>query len=1246
MALWEILEEFLKILSLTNTYLPHVGGVARSVELFKTEFEKLGHEVMIVAPEFSGQDPNEKNVIRLPALQNFNGSDFSVRLPFPGLLLTQLGEFKPDIVHAHHPFLLGETALRVAGLFDVPLVFTHHTMFENYTHYVPGDSPSLKRFVVDLSTSFANLADHVFSPSESVASVIRERGVETPVSVIPTGVDLEAFKKGSRTKVRDKLGIQPEDFVVGHLGRLSKEKNLIFLAQAIKRFLIKNKKSYFIVAGSGPDEEQIKKILDHRKVRDRVFFLGVVKGQEIVDFYHSIDVFAFSSFSETQGLVLTEAMAARIPVIAIDAPGAREVVDDGKNGLLLPTEDLHAFRQAIEVFARMSPSEMTRFKEAAFQTATEFSSEVCAKRAIKVYETLISETPPTDQAPSTNREMEHSSWEAILRCIETEWDIWAERVHLIGASIHKAYLEAIPIWGWIRRSWRWCLRWLNRSEWAIRLFDLSRSEGTAGEPGLILIQFDGLSKVEFEKAIQRRKLRFTKRILYREGYQLQSLYSGIPSTTPAFQGELFYGEKNAVVAFSFLDKEENKIVRMLDPLPSSKVQSRLGQLGQGLLEGGSSYSNIYTGGAKEAHYCAPVLGWREFFKTFNPLSFLGFLCFHFPSVIRVGWELIREFFVAGIDCLRGTLRGQDFWTELKFIPMRVTVCVFLRELVTVGACVDVARGLPIIHLNLLGYDEQAHRRGPHSAFAHRALQGMDRSVKKIWKQAHRSQRREYQVWIYSDHGQELVIPYSQLGEGSIEEAISKELNILKAENETSQKGLLHGIQSQRSLWLGRKAIKRILSHSDRGDYFREDSSIQLAALGPLGHFYTQEKLSSKEKQALAEGWVERLGIPLVFFVDEQNQSFAVNDQGCFDLKKDAARILGEKHPYLNSVRDDLHDLCLHENAGDLILSGWNPNGEPISFPLENGAHAGPGYRETEAFALLPAEIRFQETDLPLRALSLRRSALETLGRVRLASMEERSQQRSSTVRVMTYNVHSCIGTDGKLSPHRVARMIASVDADIIALQELDVGRPRSGSRDQAEELARMLEMEYHFHPAFEIEDEKYGICVLSKFPLTLRKSGPLPAKNQKTEPRGVLWVSAQVGEQEIEIFNTHFGLSPKERALQVDALLSADWLDHPDGRGLKIICGDFNAIPRSYVHQKLNARYRDAQEIPESHSPLPTWSSHHPVRRIDHIFVDKKIQITKAEVPRFRLARLASDHLPLIVEFNLQSIEGNAEYTN
>jgi 1,2-diacylglycerol 3-alpha-glucosyltransferase len=406
----------MNILMVTNTYTPHVGGVARSVATFAEEYRRRGHRVLIVAPVFAALPAQEQDVIRVPAVQNFNGSDFSAVLLPPRNLAEAVDAFRPDLVHSHHPFLLGTTALRLARSRGLPLVFTHHTLYERYTHYVPGDSPALKRFVVRLSTNYANLCATVFAPSESIRALLRERGVTTPIVVVPTGSRLEQYR-GDGGSFRDAVGIPRNATVVGHVGRLAEEKNLGFLARSMASFLATAPEAYALIVGDGPSRKAMEEIFRNAGV-DRVHFSGVLQSSHLASAYNAMDVFAFSSLSETQGLVLVEAMAAGVPVVALDAPGAREVVRDKVNGRLLPSADEAAFRDALEWVVSRSASERSALRRAIRRTAEAFSHQTTAEQALNTYQALI-------RHPISLSMNDEDAWGRTIRRLRAEWDIAA-----------------------------------------------------------------------------------------------------------------------------------------------------------------------------------------------------------------------------------------------------------------------------------------------------------------------------------------------------------------------------------------------------------------------------------------------------------------------------------------------------------------------------------------------------------------------------------------------------------------------------------------------------------------------------------------------------------------------------------------------------------------------------------------------------------------------------------------------------
>lgn len=413
----------MKIAMFTNTYLPHVGGVARSVKTLEDACRGLGHQVRVIAPEFTGEEESP-DVLRVPAIQNFNGSDFSVRLPFSNVISDFIEEFQPDLIHSHHPFLLGDAALREAWKTHVPIVFTHHTLYERYTHYVPLDSPMLKRVVIQLATEYCNLCNHIIAPSESIEKLLLDRGVTTPIRVIPTGIDTGAFAAGNGARFREKAGIPRDAKVIGHVGRLAQEKNLIFLGEAVAQCLKETPEAVFLVVGDGDDRVEMLRMFDARQVHAA----GKLTGTDLADAYAAMDWFVFASQSETQGLVLAEAMAAGKPVVALDGPGVREIVCSGSNGLLLDGHaSVHEFSAAV-LSLMQDPERSHEMTENARLTADGFSAERCVRRVLDCYETAIAEHIPNGNA-------DPMPWDRLLERIGNEWELLAAKFSAAAAGV-------------------------------------------------------------------------------------------------------------------------------------------------------------------------------------------------------------------------------------------------------------------------------------------------------------------------------------------------------------------------------------------------------------------------------------------------------------------------------------------------------------------------------------------------------------------------------------------------------------------------------------------------------------------------------------------------------------------------------------------------------------------------------------------------------------------------------------------
>ena len=241
----------------------------------------------------------------------------------------------------------------------------------------------------------------------------------------------------------------------------------------------------------------------------------------------------------------------------------------------------------------------------------------------------------------------------------------------------------------------------------------------------------------------------------------------------------------------------------------------------------------------------------------------------------------------------------------------------------------------------------------------------------------------------------------------------------------------------------------------------------------------------------------------------------------------------------------------------------------------------------------------------------------------------------TTFRVMTYNVHSCVGTDGKLDPSRIAEVIARSSADIVALQELDVGQKRTDGLHQPEWLAERLSMFVHFTAARRCDEGHYGNAILSRHPLSVMSEGNLARRSG--EQRAVQWVKVSIGELEINVMNTHLSVQFRERLLQIQQLLGAEWIAKSEGHLPLVVCGDLNSSRFSPVYRGLRRDLVDAQRANGARA-VATWPSRRPLFRIDHLFTSRSIAVLRCEVPRDRLTMLASDHLPLLAELRCGAV--------
>lgn len=767
-------------------------------------------------------------------------------------------------------------------------------------------------------------------------------------------------------------------------------------------------------------------------------------------------------------------------------------------------------------------------------------------------------------------------------------------------------------------------RRFSRSEWAIRRFRFPVSNDTDEEPGLLLVQIDGLSRRQMEAAVAAGRMPFLARLIKRSGYELHTFYPGAPSTTPAVQAELYYGVRAGVPAFSFLDRERGEMGSMFNSDWAQRFEKEFSASAEGLLKGGSSWSNIYTGGAaaEESHFCVATLGLATLWRTGKIGSSLLFLILEIPAVLRISFLMALEFLLGLGDALAGIVRGRHAFLELGMLLSRMGVGIGLREVVTVGAKVDLARGQPIVHVNFLGYDELSHRRGPDSAFAHWSLRGIDSAIRNLTLEAHRSRRRDYQVWIFSDHGQERTRSLNTIVPGGLEAVVSEALEGVKKHRPDKPRPSPGWPLTRRK-------------EDVPATVFSGEKPFAIAAMGPVGHLYFAQPPDDDAKTALALRLIKK--VPGVLRVTQKGTVVWHHPEGESLLPENLPPPLTNHPPALRrELITDLIGFAKTKNAGDLIILGWGHPGDPWTFASERGSHAGPGLDETQGFLLVPPATQLPEGAKDfVRPAGLRAAALALLGREPLGEKPIKLPTPPEGLTVLSYNVHSCIGMDGRVSPRRIARAIAQQGADLVALQELDHGRPRSRAEDQAGAIAAQLGYHLAFCPAVIHGEEQYGHALLSRWPLEVVKTGSLPSLPGGfwPEPRAALWVRVHLHDFVLNVLSTHLGLTAAERLKQMSAILGDEWLGPVLDKEPVILCGDFNLTPGSPAHRLAATRLKDvAHEIKRG---VKTFSSIRLVAQLDHIFVSPHFVPESVFAAQNDLTRVASDHLPLIARLRL-----------
>jgi len=382
----------MKIGFFTNSYLPINYGVEISIETFRKRLENLGHEVFIFAPYYPGYTDKNPHVFRFKAIKVLRKKEVYFSFPFlpKNHRLKEIANLKLDIIHAHSPFGMGLFAKYLSWRQKIPLVYTHHVQYAEYAklHFKKRLIPPI--FPKAWSAWFSNLSDLVIAPSLKIERLLKKSGVNKEIVVLPTGIDTRKFQKMIKNKeiLKKKLNISPQTKILLFVGRLELEKNPIFLIKAFYEILKKRKDVILLMIGSGSLVKKIKKEIKKLEIGNSVKFIGRIPHQEIPFYYQGSDIFIFSSFTETQGIIILEAEACGLPVVILKDDAFLGIVKNGENGFLVKENSPKIFaKYVLRILG--NPQLYQKLSLASQETAKSFSEEKQAKRLLEIYKSLV-----------------------------------------------------------------------------------------------------------------------------------------------------------------------------------------------------------------------------------------------------------------------------------------------------------------------------------------------------------------------------------------------------------------------------------------------------------------------------------------------------------------------------------------------------------------------------------------------------------------------------------------------------------------------------------------------------------------------------------------------------------------------------------------------------------------------------------------------------------------------------------------
>ncbi len=382
----------MRLLMISDVYFPRVNGVSTSIQTTRHALENLGHDVTLITPDYPDQAfAADASILRVPARRVlFDPEDRLMAWRDLGRTLRSTQPDSFDLVHIHTPFIAHYAGTRIARRYKLPVVETYHTFFEQYLeHYIPFlPDPMLRMLARRLTANQGNAVNALISPSTAMRDILRRYGVRTPISVIPTGIDLTSWRAPDAPNPRASLSIADNQPMLLFVGRLAFEKNIEFLLHMLKHLLHTRADTQLVLAGEGPAEKHLRKLTAQLGLEANVHFVGYLpRNGELQALYRAADVFVFSSATETQGLVLVEALALGLPVVALAEMGTRDVVREGEGCLVAPNDPQGFAHRVLELIQH--PHQAAQLAAKAVIAADAWQQDRIAQRLVDFYQEVI-----------------------------------------------------------------------------------------------------------------------------------------------------------------------------------------------------------------------------------------------------------------------------------------------------------------------------------------------------------------------------------------------------------------------------------------------------------------------------------------------------------------------------------------------------------------------------------------------------------------------------------------------------------------------------------------------------------------------------------------------------------------------------------------------------------------------------------------------------------------------------------------